>query len=228
MEEQKHYRVSPQIYRNNLIALIVFLCAFALIGFVSAYNFGHLLLICSVVAALIIMLVWYFSRQLPKLKQIIVIDQHSITCVSGSEARRLEWNEVSRVRGAFNASDIVICGRGSKVAFTIFRLTEGLQELVNALLRHVAPEAIGTGSSAHGIKVEGDCVVLELAKTSRRVPLREITDLWIEYDSRPSALTKLVIDCAGTRAHAIGISNYILEGYGIIRRALSPRVRGAA
>ena len=220
MGTQARYRTSPQIYRNNLMAAGLCLGIVVLIGFASAYSFGHRLLIGGAVLALSAVIVWYFSRWLRRLQQVIVLDAQGIACVSKSGTRRLEWYEIGAVRGAFNASDILVCTLDGKAAFTIFRFTEGFQELVNSMLQHVAPEAIGTGSSAHGIEIQDGYVVLHLKQT-RRIALREVTSLRVEYDSRPSsALAKLVIACAGSQVSAINISNYIIEGYGIVRRAL--------
>ncbi|HEY1773896.1 MAG TPA: hypothetical protein VGH91_11975 [Gammaproteobacteria bacterium] len=220
MEEQRQFRVSPQVYRNNLAALGLFLCITLLIGSVSVYSFNHHVLVACAVLAFLAILLGYSFRWLPRLKQIIVLDERSIACISGPMTTRLAWNEIGSIRGAFNASDIVVCDRDSKPVFAIFRSTEGFQVLVNVVLQHVAPMAIGSNSRASGIRIEDGCVVLELAKESRRVPLRDITGLRMEYDSRPTALAKLVIECAGTQVPAVNIANYILDAYGTIRRAM--------
>ena len=221
MEEQRQFRVSPRVYRNNLAALGLVVCMTLLIGSVTAYSFSHHALIACAFLAAIAVLLAYFSKWLKQLRQVIAIDERSVACVSGSGTARLSWGEIGRVRGAFNASDILICDRDAKPVFTIFRSTEGFQELVNSVLQHVEPGAIGSAPRASGAKIEDGCVVLDLAKASRRVPLRDIVGLRVEYDSRPaSALAKLVIECAGTQVSAVNISNYILDAYGIIRRAL--------
>ena len=220
VETQTRYRVSSRIYRNNLVAAGLSLGMILLIGLASAYSFGHPLLIGSAVLALVAAILGYLSRWLRHLVRVIVLDTGGIACVSRSGTLRLEWQEIGAVRGAFNASDIVICDCASKPAFTIFGFTEGFQELVNSVLQHVAPEAIGTGSSTHGIEIQEGCVVLDL-KEPRRIALEEVTGLRVEYDSRPSsALAKLVIECAGSQVSAVNISNYIIEGYGLVRRAL--------
>lgn len=222
MEGQKQYRVPPKIYRNNLLMLVLFLCIILLIGSVSAYSFSfHTLIVCAL-AVLIVLLLAYSLRWLAQLKQVIILDDQYITCTSGSKNVQLRWEEISRIRGAFNAGDIIVCNRDAKPAIVLYRLTEGFQELVNEVLQRVAADSIGNGKCTSDIKIEQGCVVLKMEKEMRRVPLTGITGLRIEYDSRPSALAMLVIECSNSRIPAVGISNYVLDGYGLIRRALQP------
>ena len=230
---EKQYRIPSTIYRNNVLAALV-MAGVALLGGLLA-EFEYLWRTpwpLIVGAGIVLILVVATFRSLRYLKQVVSVDSAGIGYTLGDKTTRFNWQDVSRVRAAFNASDILVKSNAGE-EIRILKPTEGLEELVNTLLSRVPSQAIGTQKSAAqpkiswfsvsgepDITVEGGFVVLNKSKGIEKIPLNEITGLRLAFGKGNSAVAALAIDRSGTEVGAAGLYYRIIDGYGVIKRAL--------